>query len=183
MTLRPLPDLRELQKSELNGAAQLLGRGMCDNPVNVSRIWHREPRAPRAAMSLFFFPVLEGLYRRGLVIGAFNDAKLVGVCGMARPQPANQARWKSSECSQGGFGQSNPCPVASAEVAGEWARRDPKEPHWHLDQLQWIRDCRAGNWRAMLTRFCAAVDEKRELAYLVSDKSRTLNFISDSDSR
>jgi len=35
MTLRLFPVLRELQKSELKGAAQLLGRGMCDNPVNV----------------------------------------------------------------------------------------------------------------------------------------------------
>jgi hypothetical protein len=33
MTL--IPVLRELQKSELNGAAQLLGRGMCDNPLNL----------------------------------------------------------------------------------------------------------------------------------------------------
>jgi hypothetical protein len=77
MTLRPFPVLRELQKSELDGAAQLLGRGMCDNPLNI-RAFGIENRERRArAMSRFFLPVLEGLYRRGLVEGALNDAKLV----------------------------------------------------------------------------------------------------------
>ncbi len=87
MTFRPFPVLRELQKSDLNGAAQLLGRAMCDNYPVIVRAFGIDNRERRVrAMSRFFLPVLEGLYGRGLIAGALHDAKLVGVCGMARPQ-------------------------------------------------------------------------------------------------
>ena len=33
----------------------------------------------------FFVPVLRGLYRKGVVLGAFREDALVGVCGIARP--------------------------------------------------------------------------------------------------
>jgi ribosomal protein S18 acetylase RimI-like enzyme len=178
MTTHTLPVLRELEKSDLNGAAQLLGRGMCDNPVNVCAfgIENRERRV--RAMSRFFLPVLEGLYRRGLIVGAFNDAKLVGVCGMARPricQPRTMEKFRVLP----NVVLANPivAPLRVLNWVGEWARRDPKEPHWHLGPVSvdsGLRGVAIGG--AMLTRFCAAMDEKRELAYLETDKSENVHF-------
>jgi hypothetical protein len=78
--------LRELRRDELYLAAQLLGRGMCDNPMNVMTfgIAHRERRS--RAMARFFLPVLQGLLARGLIMGAFDNACLVGVCVAACPR-------------------------------------------------------------------------------------------------
>jgi hypothetical protein len=58
---------------------------MCDNPtdVRVFRITAREQRS--RALARFFAPVLRGLYKRGLILGAFRGDSLVGVCSMARP--------------------------------------------------------------------------------------------------
>jgi ribosomal protein S18 acetylase RimI-like enzyme len=178
MTTHTLPVLRELKKSELNRAAQLLGRGMCDNPLNV-RAFGIESRERRVrAMSHFFLPVLEGLYRRGLIVGAFNDAKLVGVCGMARPrscQPRTMEKFRVLPK----VVLANPiaAPWRVLKWVGEWARRDPKEPHWHLGPVAVDSGLQGvGIGGAMLTRFCAAMDEKHELAYLETDKSENVHF-------
>jgi ribosomal protein S18 acetylase RimI-like enzyme len=178
MTLRPLPILRELQKSELNFAAQLLGRSMCDNPVNV-RAFGIENRERRTrAMSRFFLPVLEGLFGRGLVVGAFHDAKLVGVCGMARPQSCQPGTMEKFRVLPKVV-LANPilAPLRVLKWVGEWARHDPKEPHWHLGPVAVDSGLRSqGIGGAMLARFCAVVDEKHELAYLETDKSENVHF-------
>ena len=178
MTTHTLPVLRELQKSELNGAAQLLGRGMCDNPVNVHAfgIGSRERRAQ--AMSRFFLPVLEGLYGRGLIVGAFHEADLVGVCGMARPQSCQpQTVEKFRILPKVVLANPIVAPLRVLKWVGEWARRDPKEPHWHLGPVAVDSGLRGrGIGGAMLTRFCAAMDEKHELAYLETDKSENVHF-------
>ena len=178
MTTHTLPVLRELQKSELNGAAQLLGRGMCDNPVNA-RAFGIESRERRArAMSRFFLPVLEGLYGRGLIVGAFHEADLVGVCGMARPQSCQpQTVEKFRILPKVVLANPIVAPLRVLKWVGEWARRDPKEPHWHLGPVAVDSELRGrGIGGAMLTRFCAAMDEKHELAYLETDKSENVHF-------
>ena len=151
---------------------------MCDNPVNV-RAFGIESRERRArAMSRFFLPVLEGLYRRGLVVGAFNDAKLVGVCGMARPQSCQPRMMeKFRVLPKVVLGNPIVAPLRILKWVGEWARRDPKEPHWHLGPVAVDSGLRGrGIGRAMLARFCAAMDEKHELAYLETDKSENVHF-------
>jgi len=83
-TLAPLR-LLQLQRSELEEAARLLGRGMCDNPANIRAFGIPDAERRSQALARFFGPVLRGLYQRGLIWGAFRDGTLVGVCGMARP--------------------------------------------------------------------------------------------------
>ena len=82
---RVLLTLRELRHTELPEAANLLARGMCNNPIiiRVFRISDTDRRA--RALERFFVPVVGGLHRRGLVCGAFCSRTLVGVCCMAPP--------------------------------------------------------------------------------------------------
>src|SRR5262249_29657833 len=77
--------LRELGRAELKDAARLLGRSMRDNPANVRAFAIQDGQRRCRALERFFVPVLHGLYRRGLILGAFRDVALVGVCGRARP--------------------------------------------------------------------------------------------------
>jgi hypothetical protein len=60
--------LRELRRTDLERASQILGRGMNDNPVIVRAFatLHAERRC--RALTRFFHPVLHGLYQRGLHI-------------------------------------------------------------------------------------------------------------------
>src|SRR5215831_2439809 len=125
MTTLSSSSLRELQRAELKEAAQLLGRGMRDNPANVRAFGIRDADRRRRALTRFFVPVLRGLYRRGLILGAFRDGSLVGVCGMARPglcQPTSLE--KLSVIPSVIFGNSVGAPVRVLKWVDEWARRD-----------------------------------------------------------
>src|SRR5215831_11377198 len=78
-------ELRELRHVELREAARLVGSSMCSNPLNVTAFGITDAELRCRALTRFFRPVLRGLYRRGLILGAFRDGTLVGVCGMAPP--------------------------------------------------------------------------------------------------
>src|SRR5215472_189483 len=126
-------NIRELNTDELHGAAHLLGRGMRDNPANVRTLGIRDADRRCRALTRFFVPVLNGLYHRGLILGAFRDGSLVGVCGMAPPGKCQPTLLeKLTVIPSLVFGNALAAPLRVLKWTGEWACRDPSEPHWHL---------------------------------------------------
>jgi len=170
--------LRELERAELTEAARLLGRGMCDNPVNVRSFGRRDPERRSQALARFFVSVLHGLYRRGLILGAFRNGSLVGACGMAQPglcQPTPLE--KLSVVPSVVFGNPVGTPLRVLKWVSEWARRDPTEPHWHLGPVAVDSHLQSqGIGGAMLADFCARMDDCRTLSYLETDKSENVRF-------
>jgi GNAT superfamily N-acetyltransferase len=170
--------LRELQRAELHGAARLLGRAMRDNPIDARAFGIQNDERRRRAVTRFFVPVLHGLYRRGLVLGAFCESTLVGVYGMARPglcQPTaleklNVVPWVL-------FG--NPLSTIPRVLTWgrEWSRHDPLEPHWHLGPVAVeFRLQGQGIGTAMIDDFCARMDRLQTLSYLETDKFENIGF-------
>jgi ribosomal protein S18 acetylase RimI-like enzyme len=170
--------LRELQRAELGEATRLLGRGMCDNPANVRAFGIRDTDRRSRALTRFFVPVLNGLYQRGLILGAFHDGTLVGVCGMARPglcQPTLPE--KLSVVPSVVFGNPVGTPLRVLRWVGEWSRRDPTDPHWHLGPVAVDSHLQGqGIGGAMLAAFCARMEDCRTLSYLETDKSENVRF-------
>ena len=164
--------VRVLCGQELGEAAQLVGRGMCDNPANtrVFRIPNRECRAE--AMGRFFVPVLRGLYQRGLVLGAVLSNRLVGICGMARPgfcQPDTIEKIRVLPAAVINHPLTTPFRILN--WVGEWARRDPYKPHWHLGPVAVEPFLQGqGIGTTMLNAFCALADATGADAYLETDK-------------
>ena len=170
--------LRLLNRNQLEESALLVARGMRDNPANM-RVFRISDGAQRAkAMGRFFVPVLRGLDRRGLVVGAFQSNRLVGVCGIARPgfcQPGTMEKIRVSPATLIGNPIATPLRVLS--WVGEWARRDPLEPHWHLGPLAVEPELQGrGIGTAMLHTFCAVVDITGANAYLETDKSENVRL-------
>ena len=170
--------LRLLRGQEVEEAAQLVGRGMCDNPANMRmfRIPDRECRSE--AMGRFFVPVLRGLYQRGLVLGAILSNRLVGVCGMARPGFCQSDTLEKIRVLPAAV-INNPLttPFRILNLVGEWARRDPREPHWHLGPVA-VEPLLQGQGigTAMLNAFCAVVDGTGPPAYLETDKHENVRL-------
>jgi GNAT superfamily N-acetyltransferase len=177
ITAHPLA-LRLLHGSELEDAAQLVGRGMRDNPANmrVFRIPDGEHRS--IAMGRFFVPVLRGLFQRGLVLGAILSDRLVGICGMARPgfcQPNTIEKSRALPAAMIG----NPITTALLILnwVKEWSRHDPSEPHWHLGPVAVEPSLQGqGIGSAMLNAFCAVVDSTGAHAYLETDKPENVRL-------
>jgi|SRR5215468_4022185 len=171
-------NIRELNTDELHGAARLLGRGMRDNPANVRTLGIRNADRRCRALMRFFVPVLHGLYERGLILGAFRDGSLVGVCGIAWPGLC-QPTWleKLNVIPSVAFGNPLAAPIRMLMWAREWARRDPGEPHWHLGPVavdSYVQG--QGIGRAMLSEFCARADRSGGLSYLETDKPENVRF-------
>src|SRR6185436_5975080 len=170
--------LLELKRTELAEAARLVGRGMCANPIFVWAFGIPDIERRRQALARFFAPVLHGLYRRGLILGAFRDGSLVGVCGMARPglcqpTPLEKLRVAPSVVLANPVGT----PLRVLKWVREWARRDPTETHWHLGPVAVDSHLQGqGIGSAMLADFCARMDEGRTLSYLETDKSENVRF-------
>lgn len=170
--------VRRLQREELVDAARLVGRGMNDNPANVRAFGMPDAEQRCRALARFFAPVLQGLYVRGSILGAFSGGTLVGVCGMARPrlcQPAFLEKLRVLPALV--RGNSLGTPLRVLRWVGEWARRDPSESHWHLGPVA-VDSHRQGQGigTAMLRAFCGIVDECHSVSYLETDKSENVRF-------
>jgi ribosomal protein S18 acetylase RimI-like enzyme len=169
--------VRELQRTELGEAAQILGRGMRDNPINVQAFGGTEDHRVRA-LTRFFEAALRGLHQRGLIIGAFRGGAMVGVCGMAPPgrcQPALGE--KASILPAIVFGNAIGVSLRVVRWVGEWARRDPADTHWHLGPVAVEPELQGhGIGRAMMAAFCRRVDERDAASYLETDKSENVRF-------
>lgn len=170
-------ELRELQQPELLEAAQLLGRAMCNNPANI-RAFGRDHQRRCRALTRFFIPVLRGLYRRGLIVGAFSDSKLLGVSGMAPPGLCQPTQWeKFAVLPALAFGNPLGTSLRILRWVGEWGRRDPVTPHWHLGPVAVDSHLQArGIGSILLADFCSHVDDCHALSYLETDKEENVGF-------
>jgi hypothetical protein len=76
--------------------------------------------------------VWRGLFERGVIPGAFLGKELVGVCGLARPGLC-QPRFREKLTILPSLVLDHPIatPLRLLKQSGEWARRDPVQPHWH----------------------------------------------------
>ena len=170
--------LRELQHNELTTAARLLGSSMCNNPANVRVFCLPDVEQRCRALIRFFGPVLHGLYQRGLVLGAFQAGRLVGVCGMGRPRfcqptPIEKLRMAPFVLLGNRLGTA----LRVLRWSAEWARHDPNEPHWHLGPVAVDPTLQgSGIGTAMLAVFCSLMDNLGAVAYLETDKAQNVRF-------
>jgi ribosomal protein S18 acetylase RimI-like enzyme len=169
--------VRQLGRHDLEEAARLLGRGMRDNPVNA-RAFGEDPERCAHALTRFFLPVLRGVYRRGIVMGAWRGDVLLGVSAAAPPGKCQPGLLeKVSIVPAVAWG--NPGSTVRRVLAwtGAWARRDPPEPHWHLGPVA-VDAGRQGQGigSALLTEFCSRLDGENARAYLETDKDENVHF-------
>jgi GNAT superfamily N-acetyltransferase len=169
--------IRRLLNDELPGAAQLLSRAMCDNPIDV-RAFGGEAARRRRALERFYAPVLHGLYRRGQILGGFRDAQMMAVCAFAPPGHcqatlAEKVRILPSVVLANQIGTAG----RIVQWVGAWSRRDPSQPHWHLGPVA-VEPALQGQGvgRALMADFCTRMDQCAGCAYLETDKGENVHF-------
>ena len=171
-------ELRQWCRNEMHEAADLLGRGMCQNPVNIRAFGMADAERRRRALKRFFLPVLHRLCSRGVVLGAFSKPALVGVCALARPgfcQPA----WFEKLKVLPAVVLHNPLgtPLRVLRWTGAWASRDPVAPHWHLGPVAVAPEVQGrGIGGIMLEEVCARLDAYCMPSYLETDKRENVSF-------
>ena len=172
------PVLGKLERRDLPAAAQLLGRGMRDNPINIRAFAIADDVARERALTRFFLPVLRGLWARGEMLAAISDDKLVGVCGLAPPRRCQPGVLEKLRIAPSLLLQHPPA-TASRVMAwtGAWAKADPRAPHWHLGPVAVDASLQGqGIGSAMLKEFSRRMDAYGAPAYLETDKPENVRF-------
>lgn len=170
-------NVRELRQAELMDGADLLSRGMRDNPNNV-QAFGPDPEHRKRALARMFRPILQRAHAKGSVFGAFSNGEMIGLYSMTPPgQCQLKVREKLRMVPAIFLGNSLTASLRVLNWVSEWSRHDPREPHWHFGpfavdaQLQ-----RQGIGSVMLGIFCARMDGQKALAYLETDKPKNVRF-------
>src|SRR5699024_9466902 len=77
-------EIRFLQKHEATAAAALCAEAMLDNPIHVL-CFGADPVRRRRRLRRFFDGMLAYVLRRGLLLGAFANGRLIGIAGSFPP--------------------------------------------------------------------------------------------------
>jgi GNAT superfamily N-acetyltransferase len=159
----------DLPRARIPEAVEVLARGMRDNPVHVAAFGDDPERRVVALRRMF-----RGLFK---VMGdntplcALHDGAIVGVTGIApagtcQPGMVQRLRFLPTIVAIG--------PATAARVGrwvGDWANRDPAEPHWHLGPLAVDAHLQGrGIGSAILAEYTRRMDREGIAGYLETDK-------------
>lgn len=170
--------VRDLGQSELSGAGALVGRALQDNPI-VQRIFERCHSRRAAAVGEIYGTVLRQIQAKGVILGAFTgDDTLVAVGALIQPgrcAPTTFEKIALTRVIQGCT--SVEMALAHQRWQGALARRDPKDPHWHVGPVAVEPGYqRKGIGAALLAAMCARIDRFPAMACLETDRRESVPF-------
>lgn len=171
-------EIRTITTSEVQLTAAVLGRGMRDNPLHITAFGGDPTFREKALAGVFRAFLAMEVATKGLMVGAFKNGFLVGVCGMMRPgccQLAPPERiallpkllWN---CGIGGTRK-------LLSQFGNWSKHDPDRPHWHLGPVGIETEMQGQGIGSLLLReFSRIVDGEKATAWLETDKEINVSF-------
>lgn len=171
----PRHDIRPLVGHDLDAAADLLGRGMADNPVHVA-VYRGDELSRARRHGLLMRTLLQS--SPALQLEAVDrDERLAGVAAWAPPgtcRPALGARLRLLRTAVM-FG---PRTLARLQTwTGTWGRHDPDAPHVHLGPVSVDRHLRGrGIGGMLLGRHVDRLDAHASVGYLETDRPDAVGF-------
>jgi ribosomal protein S18 acetylase RimI-like enzyme len=171
----PIVEVRDLDRTDLPNAIEVLSRGMRDNPLHFAAFGDDPERRTRCVRRMFttLFRVSTTLTE----IGAFDGDTLVGLAGVAAPgtcQPTatQRLRYLPGMLSLG--------PRSAGKLAAwlkVWAAHDPDEAHSHLGPVAVDTALQGrGIGTRLLGEYARRLDAGRQVGYLETDKPENVAF-------
>jgi ribosomal protein S18 acetylase RimI-like enzyme len=167
-------EVRELRADELVFGAGVAARGLRDNPMPVA-VLGGDRRRREQYMDRSFISFLKAMHHPPL--SAWRGDYVVGIAGMAPPRTCQLSPLQVLRMLP------RVRPTRMRDVSrtvhwlGEWEKRDPDEPHWHLGPVAVEGGMRGmGIGSQLMETFCKHVDAKRDVAYLETDKPENVLF-------
>lgn len=171
--------VREISAAEMSFAADLTARGMRDNPLDVAAFGADKDRRV-SRMRRMFRIALPMIRRKGLILGAFNGAVMVGVAGtmpsaVCQPSPTEKLALTPrmlAAVGPSGF-------VRLLRWTSAWAARDCTESHWHLGPVAVDLHLQGnGIGSRLMAVYCERLDRGGAAGYLETDKPENVRFYS-----
>ena len=170
-------EIREVRPEELGRVADLVARGMRDNPLHIAAYGEDVARRERrlGAMMSAALPMVAA---KGVLLGAYRGGTLVGVAGLVEPGRCQPAASESLGLLARMVTRVGPAALLRMGTwLGTWGKHDIGEPHWHLGPVAVDRDLqRQGIGGTLLAAVCARMDRQGSLLYLETDKAVNVEF-------
>jgi len=154
-----------LQEPDIPEAARVISIAMLNNPINVA-VFQGQAQTERKGNEKAFS---EFLRDSGIIFVAKVKGQIVGLMRMGsctgQDVPEDHAQGADF----------NNVQHRQAYWRNEWARRDPKEHHWHLGPIGVLPEHQEkGIGTKLLQRFCLEVDACLAAGYLETDVDRNI---------
>ncbi len=171
-------EIRTLSRQDIQAAADILARGMQDNPFHI-RVFAGTDAQREGALSLLFAQLLRQQMPEGVLLGAYDANELVGVAAMVPPgccQP--KLREQAAMLPALLRGRMLHRSVWILRWLHAWSRQDAAAPpHWHLGPAA-VHHLRRGQGigSALLGDLCARLDDHAANGYLETDKPENVRL-------
>ena len=152
-----------LELKDLDQALDVLATAMLPLPLHEAVFGGTGPEEAREIRAGF-----EELFETlpGIVWAVRQEGRIVGVCRMKSCQGSEVPPDEETQDQD---------PESIWHQA--WARRDPKEPHWHLGPIGVLPEFQGqGIGSALLERFCREVDACGSPAFLETDRESSVRL-------
>ena len=169
--------VRALATTDVAAAVPVIARAMCDNPLHAAA-FGTDPDLRQVRLARMFEVALPTILRKGVVLGAFADAILIGIAGLVPPgrcRPSFKDKLALLPRIVPAIGRKDLARVV--EWTRTWARYDLREPHWHLGPIAVdIERQRSGVGSLLMRECCARIDREHAVAYLETDRPASVAF-------
>jgi GNAT superfamily N-acetyltransferase len=171
-------EIRPLSRRDMSSAAKLCARAMRDNPIHVL-CFGRESALRERRLRRFFPGLLSYVARKGILLGAWEDARLIGVVGALAPGACRPPMLEALRLGSGLVTSNTPLgALSTARWLQAWLRADPPEPHWHMGPFAVAEAWRGHGVARRLGTAVIAETSARMAAplYLETDKHRNVRL-------
>lgn len=158
------------ENQEIQEASHVLSLAMIDNPIHLA-VYQGQGEKERVETEKAFLDILSELPAK--IFLAKSGEQIIGVMRIrscnGSEVPSDQE--KSEDADNFEF--------RKALWLSEWARRDPKYPHWHFGPLGVLPVFqKQGVGSKIMQRVCQEVDVLKAIAYLETDSVRNVELYS-----
>lgn len=167
MTMRNF-QISFMEHSDIAESAHVLSIAMLNNPLHIA-VFQGNDEKERLEIEHMFFELFNTL--PAITYVAKQGKKIIGVMRMK----SCVGRTTGDEPNE--LTDENEINSRKSFWLGEWAKRDPKEQHWHLGPIGVLPSYRRlGVGSKLMERFCEEVDNCAALAYLETDLDANVTF-------
>lgn len=150
-----------MEHNDIEESAKVLSFAMLNNPLHIA-VFQGNGETERMIIERMFLELFHN--RPGIVLVAKERDKIIGVMRM------NSCVGKKVTAESKELKDEQDIDNRQAFWLNEWAKRDPKEQHWHLGPIGVLSSHRKqGVGSQLMERFCNEVDNCSAKAYLETD--------------
>jgi ribosomal protein S18 acetylase RimI-like enzyme len=166
-----------LDPAKIDQAADVLARGMLDNPMHIAVYGSDPVRRMHSLRRVFrnLMPMLSMANHSIVAIDEFGE--IVGVCGILAPGSCKPTIDQKKRFMQGAMMIGPDAMVRMGRWLSAWQALDPNICHWHIGPLAVDMPFQGmGIGSALMNHLCAKLDQSGDAAYLETDDSGNVDF-------